>query len=119
MKKNVYIAVFAILCSLLCVTCKQNPKQDTGLSGLDSVSLTETKPYINRLDTTGEGLPIFYNMYLSVEMSSLFDAAGAIFNHDLLNSTEKITDYTTSSKKEENSAAFERVQFMKKTMGKM
>jgi hypothetical protein len=102
MKKNLLFAAFAILCSLLCVTCKQNPKPDAGLTGLDSLSLTETRPYINRFDTTGEGLPIFYNMYLSVEMSSLFNAAGAIFNQDLLNSTDKITDYTTSSKKAMN-----------------
>lgn len=102
MKKNVNIAVFAILWLLLCVTCKQSPKQDTGLSGMDSVSLTEIKPYINRYDTMGEGLPIFYNMYLSVEMSSLFNAAGAIFNQELLNSTDKITDYTTSAKKAMN-----------------
>jgi hypothetical protein len=102
MKKTFYFAVVAILGSLLCVTCKQNPKQDAGLTGLDSISLSETKPYINRLDTVGEGLPIFYNMYLSVEMSSLFNAAGAIFNQELLNPTEKITDYTTSSKKAMN-----------------
>jgi hypothetical protein len=102
MKKTFYFTVFAILCSLLCVNCKQNPKQDAGLSGLDSLSLTETKPYINRFDTVGEGLPIFYNMYLSVEMSSLFNAAGAIFNQDLLNSTDRMTDYTTSSKKAMN-----------------
>src|SRR4030042_3938616 len=102
MKKSSYFAVFTILCSLLAVTSKQNTKRDAALSGLDSLSLTETKPYINRFDTMGEGLPIFYNMYLSVEMSSLFNAAGAIFNNDLLNSTEKITDYTTSSKKAMN-----------------
>jgi hypothetical protein len=102
MKKTFYFAFFVILCSFLCVTCKQNPKQDAVLSGLDSLSLTETKPFINRFDTMGEGLPIFYNMYLSVEMSSLFNAAGAIFNQDLLNSTDKITDYTASSKKAMN-----------------
>jgi len=102
MKKNLLIATLAILGSLLCVTCKQNPKPEAGLSGLDSLSLSETKPYINRFDTMGEGLPIFYNMYLSVEMSSLFNAAGAIFNQDLPNSTDKITDYTTSSKKAMN-----------------
>jgi hypothetical protein len=99
MKQTSYIAYFIILCTLLCVNCKQNPKQDAGLSGLDSLSLAETRPYSNRLDTMGEGLPIFYNMYLSVEMSTLFNASGAIFNQDILNPTEKITDYTASSKK--------------------
>jgi len=106
MKKIYFISFIAVLCSLLCINCKQTTKQDAGLSGIDSVDLKETKPYISRYDTMGEGLPIFYNMYLSVEMSTLFDAAGAIFNQALLNSTDKITDYTTSSKKALNLGVF-------------
>ena len=47
----------------------------------------------------GEGLPIFYNMYLSVEMSSLFQSSGAVFKQELLNSPDKISNYVTSSKK--------------------
>jgi hypothetical protein len=99
MKKSYSIALAIVLCSLLFVNCKQSGSKDLSLSGVDSLSLVETKPYVSRFDTVGEGLPIFYNMYLSVEMSSLFNAAGAIFNQNLLNSTDKISNYTASSKK--------------------
>jgi hypothetical protein len=99
MKKTYFIVIAILLCSLLCINCKQTTNKDSGLAGIDSVDLKETKPFISKYDTMGEGLPIFYNMYLSVEMSSLFDAAGAVFNSSLLNSTDKITYYTTSSKK--------------------
>ncbi|MBN1416288.1 MAG: hypothetical protein JW973_14395 [Bacteroidales bacterium] len=99
MKKIYLIGFMTVLGSLLFISCKNAAKKDTGLSEIDSIDLRETKPYIGRYDTVGEGLPIFYNMYLSVEMSSLFDAAGAAFNQTLLNSSDKISDYTTSSKK--------------------
>ncbi|MBN1952841.1 MAG: hypothetical protein JW801_16680 [Bacteroidales bacterium] len=54
------------------------------------------------LDVDGLGQPIFYNMYLEVELSSLFDAAGAIFNQELLNSVSKVPDYLTSSQQAAN-----------------
>ena len=106
MKRTYLIGFIAALCVVLGITCKQSSKKGSGLAGIDSVDLKEIKPYISQYDTMGEGLPIFYNMYLSVEMSSLFDAAGAVFNEALLNSTDNITDYTTSSKKALNLGVF-------------
>ena len=50
-------------------------------------------------DTSGVGLPIFYNMYLSVELTSLFEASGAVYRPELLNSPDKSGNYVTSSKK--------------------
>lgn len=47
-------------------------------------------------------IPIFYNMYLSVEMSSLFKSIGAIYNNDLLNSPDKVEKYNTSTDKAMN-----------------
>jgi hypothetical protein len=99
MKKANLFYVVAVLCSLLMIQCKQTGRQDAGLSGVDSIDLSESRPYISRFDTMGEGLPIFYNMYLSVEMSTLFEGAGAVFNPSLLNPAGKISDYTTSAKK--------------------
>jgi hypothetical protein len=57
-------------------------------------------------DTTGVGLPIFYNMYLSVELSSLFESSGAVFMQELLNPPDKVVDYLTSSKKALNLGVF-------------
>ncbi|HEX2936424.1 MAG TPA: hypothetical protein VHO72_13805 [Bacteroidales bacterium] len=44
-------------------------------------------------------IPIFYNMYLSVEMSSLFQAIGASYDEKLLNSPDRIHAYETSTDK--------------------
>jgi hypothetical protein len=54
----------------------------------------------------GEGLPIFYNMYLSVEMSSLFQSSGAVFKQEILNSPDRMPNYITSSKKALNLGVF-------------
>ncbi|HJZ39744.1 MAG TPA: hypothetical protein VJ203_05210 [Bacteroidales bacterium] len=80
------------------VSCRQSGKSGSDERN-DSISLAEIKPLVHRFDTMGEGLPIFYNMYLSVEMSTLFETAGAVFEPELLNSPDKVTDYVTSSKK--------------------
>jgi hypothetical protein len=87
----------AILVSSI-ISCKQIGK--SGLTeGIDSISLGDIKPLVHNVDTLGEGLPIFYNMYLSVEMSSLFQSSGAVYKQELLNSPDKVSNYVTSSKK--------------------
>jgi hypothetical protein len=90
---------FILILSLVHFTaCKQGNK--SGLAeGIDSISLGEIKPLIHDIDTMGEGLPIFYNMYLSVEMTSLFQSSGAVYRQELLNAPENMPDYVTSSKK--------------------
>ena len=91
---------FILMISLLCflISCKQGGK--SGLAeGIDSISLGEIKPLIHEIDTMGEGLPIFYNMYLTVEMSSLFQSSGAVYKQELLNAPENMPNYITSSKK--------------------
>lgn len=95
-----YLSGFIILmtCLFLLPSCKQGSR--SGLSeGIDSISLGEVKPLVHITDTLGEGIPIFYNMYLSVEMSSLFRSSGAVYKQELLNSPDNVPDYITSSKK--------------------
>ncbi len=91
---------FIVMVSLLSMlsSCKQGGKSgDVG--GIDSINLGDVKPLIHPVDTLSQGLPIFYNMYLSVEMSSLFQSSGAVFKQELLNSPDKMSNYVTSSKK--------------------
>jgi len=83
---------------VVCMACNRGAKSGTD-SALDTISLTDIEPLVHGVDSNGVGLPIFYNMYLSVEMSSLFQAAGAVFEKTLLNSPEKASNYITSSKK--------------------
>jgi len=90
--------VLLISLPLFVISCKQAGKTGAG-DGIDSISLGEITPLVHEYDTLGEGLPIFFNMYLSVEMSSLFQSSGAVFKEELLNSPDKMPDYVTSSKK--------------------
>ncbi len=80
------------------ISCRQDRNRQGDFSG-DSINLREPVPMVYMYDTTGEGLPIFYNMYLSVELSSLFESSGAVFNQDLLNSPDRLDAYITSSDK--------------------
>jgi hypothetical protein len=95
-----YFCGFFILVTFLIInlSCKQGGKSNLA-DGIDSISLGEIKPLVHNIDSLGESLPIFYNMYLSVEMSSLFRSSGAVFKQELLNSPENMSDYITSSKK--------------------
>jgi hypothetical protein len=98
MKARLNVVVLFIGLMLLLISCKQGGKTANN-NGMDSISLGEIKPLVHQYDSMGEGLPIFYNMYLSVEMSSLFQSSGAVFKQELLNSPDKISNYVTSSKK--------------------
>lgn len=93
------IQICLLLASLLIVaSCKYGNKSASS-EKMDSISLGEVQPLIHDVDTMIDGLPIFYNMYLSVEMSSLFRSSGAVFKQELLNSPDKMSNYVTSSKK--------------------
>jgi hypothetical protein len=52
------------------------------------------------------GIPIFYNMYLSVEMSSLFKSIGAAYNQKMLNSPDRYSIYNLSTDKAMNLGVF-------------
>lgn len=98
MKTRWSAPIILLLIVSLVVSCK-NGGGSANSEGTDSISLGDVKPLIHSYDTLGEGLPIFYNMYLSVELSTLFQASGAVFKNEVLNPTDKMTDYVTSSKK--------------------
>lgn len=90
-----------LLPGLILTIASCNSAGKSGASeGIDSISLGDIKPLVH--DTLNDGLPIFYNMYLSVDMSTLFQSSGAVFKQELLNSPDKATDYITSSKKAMN-----------------
>jgi hypothetical protein len=97
MKKLLRAGMFLLIVTLIGASCKSGKTANT--EGMDSISLGEVKPLVHQIDTMKEGLPIFYNMYLSVEMSSLFKTSGAVFKQDILNSPDKLNNYVTSSKK--------------------
>jgi hypothetical protein len=99
MKQRRFILIPAVIIVVLIFACKSGDKSGSDKIDLEGISLEENTRILDSKDTIGQGLPIFYNMYLSVEMSTLFESIGAIFDADLLNSTAKIPEYITSSKK--------------------
>ena len=98
MKTRLNAVLIMFVSIILLMGCKQGGRYNLS-GGSDSISLGDIKPLVHSYDTLGEGLPIFYNMYLSVEMSTLFQASGAVFKPELLNSADNMGDYVTSSKK--------------------
>ena len=99
MKQKLINLLLVSLFLTVLLSCKSGSQSETDTLDFDNINLNENRKVIISFDTIGEGLPIFYNMYLSVEMSSLFESIGAVFNSDLLNPTLKIPEYITSSKK--------------------
>lgn len=89
---------FILISLAIIVSCRPAGKSGKA-EGIDSINLGDIKPLVHNIDSMGDGLPIFYNMYLSVELSSLFQSSGAVFKQDLLNSTDNLSNYITSSKK--------------------
>lgn len=86
-----------MLTGILLISCHRN--RNVSDTGFDTINMEEPLPMVYMYDTSGTGLPIFYNMYLSVELSSLFSSSGAVFNPTLLNTHNSVANYLTSSKK--------------------
>jgi hypothetical protein len=98
-RKISYLLFFILL--LVISSCKLGDKKGHVIE-FDSINLESRELPQNPLDTTGEGLPIFYNMYLSVELSSLFETAGAVFTSELMNSEDRTSEYITSTQQAVN-----------------
>lgn len=88
--------MLGIVLAMVVLSCRSG-KRGEQVIDFDSLDYISTDKVINPLDTIGEGLPIFYNMYLSVELSSLFESAGAVFTPELMNNPDKTSEYLTSS----------------------
>ncbi len=99
MKQFMNSSELVLVVLIVLSSCKPAANKDADVIDYESIQLNEKKKIITRSDTIGEGLPIFYNMYLSVEMSSLFETAQTVFDQDLLNKSDKAGDYITASKK--------------------
>ena len=101
MKNNSLIQLFlAILVLSLITGCKSGTSSKEKVGEPDNMDLTVDKIEESEIiDELGEGIPIYYNMYLTVELSSLFENEGASYQQELLNSFEKAKQYITSSEK--------------------
>jgi hypothetical protein len=102
MNNILFKCLLVSLVMLLGISCQSSNKQndefytDETISGDDSLMLQDD---INMADGS---IPIFYNMYLSVEMTSLFENIGAGYEPHILNPIEKSDEYLMSTKKAMN-----------------
>lgn len=99
MKRFINSLELVLIVLVVLSSCKPAANKDADVIDYELIQLDDKKKIITSSDTIGEGLPIFYNMYLSVEMSSLFETAQAVFDQDLLNQSNRAGDYITASKK--------------------
>ena len=85
-----------IVASIIFVSCGTNSSKQNQAANSDSLS----KKIASDTSRIKDGaIPIFYNMYLSVEMSSLFQSIGATYNPKILNSPDKTNTYNVSTDK--------------------
>lgn len=101
MKNSSVLNLFLFILALsLISSCKSGTASKEGESEAGNMDLTVDKITESEIiDELGEGIPVYYNMYLTVELSSLFENEGASYQQEILNSVEKAKEYITSSEK--------------------
>jgi len=65
----------------------------------DTENVVDQMKFEDVYDSTSGSIPIFYNMYLTVDMSSMIQETGVEFRSSLLNASENLDNYLTSYKK--------------------
>lgn len=91
------------ICLVILLSCNSGNK-NVG-PAKENIVAKQTKTKDITIDADG-GIPIFYNMYLSVEMSSLFKSIGATYNQNILNSPDRYCIYNLSTEKAMNLGVF-------------
>jgi hypothetical protein len=89
--------LLAILLGIFVSCSSSSTKQSDNTS--DTLKDSVENKSADTITIVDGGIPIFYNMYLSVEMSSMFQSLGATYNPKLLNSHDKTELYETSTDK--------------------
>ena len=83
--------------------CNQPSDSTTEKEMSEDIDLSIDKNTENEIvEELGQGIPIYYNMYLTVELSTLLENEGAQYQESLLNPVEKAKEYITSSEKAMN-----------------
>ena len=101
MKNNSSLNLFLFILVLSLITgCKSGTTSKEEIDEPGDMDLTVDKITEGEIiDEIGEGIPVYYNMYLTVELSSLFENEGASYQQEILNPVEKAKEYITSSEK--------------------
>lgn len=97
---RIFWTLSIILTLFLTGSCTNNDSNKQAGNNHGQATLSEAyADSVAEPDSLKKSLPIFYNMYLSVEMSSLFKSVGVGYEPKYLNPANKSGDYILSSKK--------------------
>ncbi len=104
MKNTRQILVIMLFLAIIAWQCNPNRSNSTGQKNADSVSasLNPVDDFQSNFDSAQKGIPVFYNMYLSVDMSRLFKVEGSVFNASYLNPVANVSTYLSGGKKSLN-----------------
>ena len=103
--KNISLSgVIFILLATVIWQCNPNRTVSVGQANLDSAKTTikTADDFQTSFDSIHKGIPVFYNMYLSVDMSKLFRVEGSVFNASYLNPVGNVSSYILAGKKATN-----------------
>jgi hypothetical protein len=101
MKTTRLSILLMLLITIVVLQCNQNKTASSSQKTTDSAS-TSQKPvddFQANFDSIQKGIPVFYNMYLSVDMSKLLKTEGSVFNASYLNPVGNATTYLLTGKK--------------------
>ena len=101
MKNTRLFQIILILVVIVLCQCNPNKTASTNQKAADSVktSLKTADDFQSNFDSTQKGIPVFYNMYLSVDMSKLFKVEGSVFNASYLNPVGNLSSYLLGGRK--------------------
>jgi hypothetical protein len=101
MKNTRLFLVLMLHLAIIVWQCSQNKTVSTGQKTSDSAnaSLKYSDAFQSNFDSIQKGIPVFYNMYLSVDMSKLFKVEGSVFNASYLNPVGNVSSYLLGGKK--------------------
>jgi hypothetical protein len=94
MKALRYMFLVGVICLTSCQSTTTRKSEPTG--SITDTTKAPAKPGEVSIGSDG-GIPIFYNMYLSVEMSSLFKSIGATYNAKMINPASNVEHYNSST----------------------
>lgn len=89
------LALFVAALGML-ASCRNSSQSGNLKISVDSLSADKAA---NSQPEIGEGLPIYYNMNLTVDMTSFFETGGVVYRPELQNPVEKVKEYISSTEK--------------------
>jgi hypothetical protein len=101
MKNTRLSHIIMLLVAIVLWQCNPNKTASNVQKTIDSVKTSSktADEFQSNFDSIQKGIPVYYNMYLSVDMSKLFKVEGSVFNASYLNPVGNVSSYLLGGKK--------------------